>query len=94
MCDARLHEGEINRFNEIPGVEDSLVLRAFAQGDGQQQMLASLAVCSLAARTQGARATRLRRARLTYAAWWREHGARVGVLHCEPTPHIDWATDA
>jgi hypothetical protein len=28
---------------------------------------------------------------VAYAAWWRKHGARVGVLRCEPTPRIQWA---
>ena len=34
MCNARLGEGEIDRFREIKDVGSSLVLQAFAQGDG------------------------------------------------------------
>ena len=93
MCKAVLGDGEIDRFREIKDVGSSLVLQAFARGDGQQRGLAALAAISLADPS-------LEPGSLdfvgpaTYAAWWRKHGARVGVLHCEPTPHIDWAPAA
>jgi hypothetical protein len=93
MCNARLGEDEIDRFCDIKDVGSSLVLQAFAQGDNQQRSMATLAAISLADKSEepgpldyvGPAA---------YAAWWREHGARVGVLHCEPTPHIEWAPPA
>jgi hypothetical protein len=93
MCNARLGEGEIDRFREIKDVGSSLVLQAFAQGDNQQRSMAALAAISLVDESKepgpldyvGPAA---------YAAWWRQHGARVGVLHCEPTPRIEWVPAA
>jgi hypothetical protein len=93
MCNARLGEGEIDRFREIQGVEDSVVLQAFAQGDDQQRGLAALAAISIADRGAGPGPLDYV-GPVAYAAWWRQHGARVGVLHCEPTPHIEWAPAA
>jgi hypothetical protein len=90
MCNARLSEGEIDRFREIQDVGNSLVLQAFAQGDGQQRSLAALAAISLA--DQGKEPGPLDYVGpVAYAAWGRDHGARVGVLHCEPVPHIEWS---
>jgi hypothetical protein len=89
MCKAHLSEGEIDRFKNIQGVENSLVLRAFAQGDGQQRGLAALAAISLADPSEAPGPLDYV-SPIAYAAWWRKHGARVGVLHCEPTPHIEW----
>ena len=93
MCNARLGEGEIDRFRDITGVEDSMVLQAFAQGDNQQRSLAALAAVSIADISEQPGPLDYVTP-VAYAAWWREHGARVGVLHCEPTPHIDWAPAA
>jgi hypothetical protein len=93
MCNARLSQGEIDRFKDIQGVENSLVLRAFAQGDGQQRGLAALAAISLADPSQEPGSLDYV-GPAAYAAWWRKHGARVGVLHCEPTPNIEWAPAA
>jgi hypothetical protein len=93
MCNARLSEGAIDRFREIKDVGSSLVLQAFAQGDGQQRSLAALAAISIA--DQGEEPGPLDYVGpAAYAAWWRDHGARVGVLHCEPSPHIEWAPAA
>jgi hypothetical protein len=93
MCKAMLGEGEIDRFRDIAGVEDSLVLQAFAQGDGHQRGLALLAAVSLADKSDEPGPLDFV-GPVAYAAWWRERGARVGVLRCEPSPHIDWAPAA
>ena len=93
MCNARLSEGEIDRFRDIKDVASSLVLQAFAQGDNQQRSLAVLAAVSLA--DKGKEPGPLDYVGpVAFAAWWRQHGARVGVLHCEPSPHIEWAPAA
>jgi hypothetical protein len=42
-----LHDGEISRFRDIGNIEDSIVLKAFADGDGAQRTLAALAAVSL-----------------------------------------------
>jgi hypothetical protein len=93
MCNARLSEGEIDRFREIKDVGSSRVLSAFAQGDGQQRGLAALAAISLADPSEEPGSLDYV-APAAYAAWWREHGARVGVLRCDPSPHIEWAPAA
>ena len=93
MCDARLAEGEIDRFNDIPSVEGSLVLQAFAHGDGTQRSLAALAAYSLTANIDGPGPLDYV-GPVAYAAWWQRHGARIGVLRCEPTPRIEWAAAA
>jgi hypothetical protein len=93
MCNARLDEGEIDRFREIKDVGSSLVLQAFAQGDGQQRSLAALAAISIADTSKQPGPLDYV-GPVAYAAWWREHGARVGVLHCEPSPQIEWAPAA
>jgi hypothetical protein len=93
MCNARLAEGEIDRFRDIKEVGSSLVLRAFAQGDNQQRSMAALAAISLADQSEEPGSLDYV-GPAAYAAWWRKHGARVGVLHCDPTPHIEWAPAA
>ncbi len=93
MCNARLGEGEIDRFRDITDVGSSLVLQAFAQGDGQQRSMATLAAISIADKSNDPGPLDYV-GPVAYAAWWRQHGARVGVLHCEPSPHIDWAPAA
>ena len=93
MCKARLGDGEIDRFRDIQGVENSFVLQAFAQGDGQQRGLAALAAISLVDKSEAPGPLDFV-GPAAYAAWWKKHGARVGVLHCEPTPHIEWAPAA
>jgi len=90
MCNARLGEGEIDRFRDIRDVGSSLVLQAFAQGDNTQRGLAALAAISLVDPSEEPGSLDYV-GPVAYVAWWRKHGARVGVLHCEPTPHIDWA---
>ena len=90
MCKARVGDGEIDRFKDIQGVEDSLVLRAFAQGDGQQRGLALLAAISLVNMSDEPAPLDFV-SPAAYAAWWQRHGARVGVLHCEPMPRIVWS---
>jgi len=91
MCKATLHDGEINRFRDFGNVADSLVLHAFAQGDSQQRGLAALAAVSLVANGEPAPLDFL--SPVAYAAWWRKRGARVGVLRCEPAPHIEWVEE-
>ena len=91
MCRATLSEGEIDRLSDIKGVESSLVLQAFAQGDGQQQTLAALAAISLA-NSSSEPGPMDYVSPVAYAAWWQQRGARVGVLHCEPTPRIEWSS--
>ncbi len=59
MCRATLHDGETDRFRDIGKIEDSLVLKAFAEGDGAQRTLAALAAVSLV-RQRRAGAARLR----------------------------------
>ncbi len=93
MCNAQLGEGEVDRFRDIQNVGSCLVLQAFAQGDGQQRGLAALAAVSLADKSDGPGPLDYV-GPVAYAAWWRQHGARVGVLHCEPSPHIEWAPAA
>jgi hypothetical protein len=93
MCNARLAEGEIDRFRDIKDVGSSLVLQAFAQGDSQQRGLAALAAVSLADSSDAPGPLDFV-GPVAYAAWWQQHGARVGVLHCQPTPKIDWAPAA
>jgi hypothetical protein len=91
MCKATLHDGETDRFRDIREIEDSIVLKAFADGDAQQRTLAALAAVSLVPNDEPAPLDFI--SPVAYAAWWRKHGAHVGVLHCEPTPHIEWATE-
>jgi hypothetical protein len=93
MCNARLGEGEIDRFRDIKDVGCSLVLQAFAQGDNQQRSMATLAAISLANESKEPGPLDCV-GPVAYAAWWKRHGARVGVLKCEPTPHIEWAPAA
>ncbi len=93
MCNARLGEDEIDRFRDIKDVGSSLVLQAFTQGDNTQRGLATLAAISLADPSDEPGPLDFV-SPAAYAAWWRKHGARVGVLHCEPTPHIEWAPAA
>jgi hypothetical protein len=90
LCDARLGDGAISRFNDkIDGVS-SLMLEAFAQGNDQQRSLAAIAAYSLVAKIDGPGPLDYV-SPTAYAAWWQQHGARVGVLHCEPEPRIEWA---
>jgi hypothetical protein len=93
MCKASLGEGEIDRFRDIKDVGSSLVLQAFAQGDGQQRGLAALAVVSIADRSKEPGSLDFV-GPVAYAAWWAKRGARIGVLRCEPAPHIEWAPAA
>jgi hypothetical protein len=93
MCKATVSEGEVDRFRDIQGVEDSLVLQAFAQGDGQHRGLAALAAVSLADKSDDPGPLDFV-GPVAYAAWWQKRGARVGVLRCEPSPHIEWAPAA
>jgi hypothetical protein len=88
MCRAKLTEDQVDRFSEV-GAGDSLILRAFAQGDATQRTLAALAAVSLQPSAEPGPLDYV--SPVTSAAWWRKHGARVGVLHCEPTPRIEWA---
>jgi hypothetical protein len=93
MCNARLGEGEIDRFRDIKDVGSSLVLQAFAEGDNQQRSMAALAAISIADKSKEPGPLDYV-GPVAYAAWWRQHDARVGVLHCEPSPHIEWAPAA
>jgi hypothetical protein len=93
MCKPHLGEGEIDRFRDIADVGSSLVLQAFAHGVSQQRSLAALAAISIVDESEQPGPLDYV-SPVAYANWWREHGARVGVLHCEPTPHIDWAPAA
>jgi hypothetical protein len=88
MCNAKLREDEIDRFSDLKA-GDSLILRAFAEGDATQRTLAALAVISLRPYDEPAPLDYV--SPVAYAAWWRKNGARVGVLSCEPTPRIEWA---
>ena len=90
MCNARLGEGEIDRFRDIQDVGSSLVLQAFAQGDNRQRSLAALAAISITDRTEEPGPLDYV-GPVAYAAWWQQHGARVGLLRCEPVPHIEWS---
>ena len=90
MCDARLAAGEISRFNDKLNGVGTMMLEAFAQGNDQQRSLAAIAAYSLAAKLDGPGPLDYV-GPAAYAAWWQEHGARVGVLLCEPSPHIEWA---
>jgi hypothetical protein len=89
LCNPWLGEGEIDRFRELRHVENSLVLRAFAEGDGTQRMLAALAAISIHGAANPGPLDYV--GPIGFAAWWRQHGASVGILHCEPTPHIEWS---
>jgi hypothetical protein len=75
--------------SEVDGCGDSLVLLAFAQGDATQRTLAALAAISLQPSAEPGPLGYV--SPVAFAAWWRKHGARVGVLRCEPTPRIEWA---
>jgi hypothetical protein len=88
MCRAKLTEDQVDRFSEV-GAGDSLILRAFAQGDATQRTLAALAAVSLQPSAEPGPLDYV--SPVTFAAWWRKQGTRVGVLHCEPTPRIEWA---
>jgi hypothetical protein len=90
MCDARLGDGEITRFNDKVERISSMMLQAFAQGNDQQRSLAAIAAYSLMAKIDGPGPLDYV-SPAAYAAWWQRHGARVGVLRCEPSPHIEWA---
>jgi hypothetical protein len=46
MCKATL-EDEISRFRDIGNIEDSIILKAFAEGNDAQRSLAALAAVSL-----------------------------------------------
>jgi hypothetical protein len=85
-----LSENEVDRFSDLRA-GDSLVLRAFAQGDGTQRTLAALAALSLQPSAEPGPLDYV--SPVTFAAWWRNYGARVGVLRCEPTPRIEWAEE-
>jgi hypothetical protein len=89
MSKATLQDGQTRRFRDIGDIEDSIVLKAFAEGDSTQRGLAALAAVSLVTSDEPAPLDYL--SPVAYAAWWRKHGARVGVLRCEPTPRIQWA---
>ena len=93
MCKAVLGEGEIDRFKDINDVGSSLLVQAFAQVAGEQRGLAALAAISLADPSEEPGSLN-DVGPAAYAAWWRKHGARAGVLHCEPSPHFDWAPAA
>jgi hypothetical protein len=93
MCKATVSEGEIDRFGDIQGVEDSLVLQAFVQGDDHQRGLAALAAVSIANQSEDPGPLDFV-GPATYAVWWQKRGARVGVLRCEPSPQIEWAPAA
>ena len=90
LCNPKLSDRQIDRFRNIKDVENSLVIQAFAQGDGQQRGLAALAAISLADPSDEPGPLDYV-SPVAFANWWRKNGARVGVLHCEPTPHIEWA---
>jgi hypothetical protein len=91
MCNATLQDGQTDRFRDIGKIEDSVVLKAFADGEAQQRSSAALAAVSLVASDEPAPLDFI--SPVAYVAWWRKHGARVGVLHCEPTPHIEWSDE-
>jgi hypothetical protein len=88
MCKAKLSDNECDRFSDLRA-GDSLVLLAFAQGDATQRTLAALAAISLQPSAEPGPLGYV--SPVAFAAWWRKHGARVGVLRCEPTPRIEWA---
>jgi hypothetical protein len=90
MCDAGLGDGEISRFNDKMDGASTMMLAAFAQGNDQQRSLVAIAACSLVAKIDGSGSLDYV-SPAVYAAWWQQHGARVGVLRCEPSPHIEWA---
>lgn len=75
LVDVGLEPGAVDRFADIPGVGDSMVLRAFADGDGVQRGLAAMAVKSLVDATYSG----LDRVALDlFVQWWHARGARVG----------------
>ena len=88
MCNATLTGIQIDRFSDL-NAADSLVLQAFAQGDATQRSMAALAAMSIIPCQEPAPLDYVSPA--GYAAWWRIRGARVGILCCHPTPHIEWA---
>ena len=90
MCKAKLSENQVDRFSDLKA-GDSLILRAFAEGDATQRTLAALAAVSLQPSAEPGPLDYV--SPVTFAAWWRKHGARVGVLRCEPTPRIEWAEE-
>src|SRR5262249_35755922 len=93
MCNATLGDNGISRFRHNPEVADSLVLQAFAQGNSTHQMLASLAAVSIHSQDDEPAPLDFVGPAL-YAAWWRQRGASIGVLRCEPTPHIERAEES
>jgi hypothetical protein len=77
MCSAKLAPGEVNRFADIlPDPADSLVVQAFAQGNGQQQGLAAMAVAASLGSFSGMDFV----AADLYVEWWRTNGARIGRM--------------
>ena len=90
MCKANLSDDQIDRLSDIKGVEESLVLQAFARGSAEQRGLAALAAISIANTSKEPGPLDFV-SPTAYAAWWKERGARVGVLVCEPEPRIEWA---
>jgi hypothetical protein len=88
LCNPRLGNGEIDRVRELPHLENSIVRRAFAAGDGTQRMLAALAAISIHGDANPGPLDYV--GPIGFAAWWSQHGASIGILRCEPTPRIEW----
>jgi hypothetical protein len=88
LYNPRLGNGEIDRFREPPHLENSIVLRAFAAGDGMQRILAAVAAISIHGDANPGPLDYVRP--IGFTAWWSQHGASIGILRCEPTPHIEW----
>jgi hypothetical protein len=86
MCKAKLSENQVDRFSDL-GSGNSPILQAFAQGDATQRTLAALAAISLQPSAEPGPLDYV--SPVTFAAWWRKHGAHVGVLRCEPAPRIE-----
>ncbi len=77
MCNAKLSENEVDRFSDLKA-GDSLVLRAFAQGDATQRTLAALAALSLQPSAEPGPLDYV--SPVTFAAWWRKHGGPTGEV--------------
>ena len=94
LVSAKLEGDEIDRLRERhPHIEDSIILQAMAHGDSQQRGLAALAVvCAHDTSDEPGAFDYVSPTR--FARWWAKQGARVGILRCEPTPHIEWAQAA
>jgi hypothetical protein len=90
MVDPRLAPNQRDRF-KLENPEDTLILAALANGDQFQRAFAALAVAS--ANHEGSESTAFDYVDpLTFSAWWKSRGARIGVLLCpegEPA-RISW----